>query len=562
MHCRILVGFVLCLGILFNGSEAVWGQPLTPKSGLRSLAVEMEELYSERFGLSAQGVPTVTIGIMDGQRQVSFVPLKTMYAIYYQADGSPRTVLLRRGRRYRIQQVRGKEADVRYAIVAFSQRRAYWSQWASLVKQWKQRGYKVKTVTTGSIFAVKGQLFDNRRRLAIIGYEDRAFRARLKAARIASKYKRPVFVRTVLDTKPEGLFRLRGTGRQIFSKQLIEIRSTGGLVKVDRVEFGRGYSWHRFRRRTFRGSLLVSVDSDGRLVLMNRISLPDYLAGLLAAEMPLRAPLEALRAQSVTARNEILAKIGTRHQADPYLFCAHTHCQVYTGLHKDDVKIRRVLQSTRGEVMVTPKGYLADTPYSAMCGGHTEHNENVWADQPRATLRGRPDTKSVPASFQRGINDQNILSWLSNPPDSFCSASSRYARNKFRWSKYLRAGQANALVNRKFPVGAIRGIRVLKRGVSGRAYRVQIIGTQQTITVRGELKIRRLLGNLNSSMFVVEPVTDAQRNILGWRFTGGGWGHGVGMCQYGAMGRAKTGFTYRQILAHYYKGNRIVKLYP
>lgn len=522
----------------------------------------MEELYSERFGLNAQGVPTVTIGIMDGQRRVSFVPRQTMTAVFYRADGSPRTVQLRRGRRYRITLVRGTQADVRYAIVAFSLRRAHWNQWPTLVKQWQGRGYKVKRVTTGSIFAVRGRLFDNRRRLAVIGYEDRAYRARLKAGRIARKYKKPVFVRTVLDTKPDGLLRIRGTGRRLFSKKLVEIRSSGGLVKVDRVEFGRGYSWHRFRRRTFRGSLVVTVDSNGRLALINRIPLPDYLAGLLASEMPLSAPLEALRAQSVTARNEILAKIGTRHQADPYLFCAHTHCQVYTGVHRYNTKIRRVLQSTRGEVMVTPKGHLADTPYSAMCGGHTEHNEHVWADQPRATLRGRLDTTSTPASFQKGITDKNMRNWLNNPPDSFCRASSRYARGKFRWSTYLRAGQANALVNRKYPVGAIRGIYVLKRGVSGRAYLLQIIGTQQTVTVRGELRIRRLFGNLNSSMFLVEHVTDQQNNILGWRFTGGGWGHGVGMCQYGAMGRAKAGFNYKQILQHYYKGTSIVKLYP
>lgn len=534
----------------------------TKDLALRSLSSEMEELYSTRFGLNTQGIPTVTIGLMDGQRRISFTPQHKMEGIVYH-QGHPKRVALQPGRRYTITLQEGQSADIRYALVAFSLRSKQWAHWPTQARLWQQRGFKIKSLETGSIFAVRGKLFDNRRRIGIIAYEDRAFRARLRASQISERYQTSVHIHTELLTRPSGKLSLSGAGSRWLSQDLIEIRAnTGDGVQVERVEFGRGYSWHRWINRTYRGSLLFTVDQNGQLALINRVLLPDYLAGLLAAEMPLSAPAEALKAQSVCARNEILAKIGTRHLADPYLFCAHTHCQVYTGIHPAHQQISGILSATRGEVMLNAEGHLADASYSAVCGGHSEHNEHVWGDHPRSALRGKLDTSSTNASYPQGITEQNIRQWLQFPPEAYCRASTHMSAKKFRWSTYLRASQVRGQIQRLYPIGDIQDIIVRKRGVSGRVYLLQIVGTTANTMVRGELRIRRLFGNLNSSMFVVEPVRDSSQRILGWRFTGGGWGHGVGMCQHGAIGRAQAGWTYQQILRHYFSQISLVKLYP
>ena len=558
----VVASFVLCTDLLAwgGGAEAAPAY-YTPRQKLRSLQVEVEELYSARFALNAKGVPSVTIGVMEGQRSVSFVPLHRVTAIIYQADGSPRAISLSRGRRYTISLVRGRPAYVRYALVAFELRRSRWGRWATLVKQWKKLGYAIQSSYTGSVFAVRGKLFDNRRRLGILSYASRAFRARLQASRIAARVGRPVQVHTFVQQRPEAMMRLSGAGRSLFSKDLIQIRSNYGVIRVDRVEFGRGYSWHKFKRRSFLGSLLVAVDQSGRLALVNRIDMPAYLAGLLAAEMPLRAPVEALKAQSVCARNEILAKIGTRHHADPFLFCAHTHCQVYTGVHRAHRRIQKILLSTRGEVMVDRDGQLADASYSSVCGGHTENNENVWRNSPRPALRGKLDGGTVAATFRHGINEQNIQQWLHSPPHSYCRSASPFARRKFRWTKTVRARYLNSRINQRYPLGHVTAIRVLRRGVSGRAYVIELVGQKRSLKIRGELRIRRLFANLNSSMFVVREVKNSEGRIVAWQLTGGGWGHGVGMCQYGAIGRAKEGSKYRAILNHYFSNISIVKLY-
>jgi SpoIID/LytB domain protein len=97
--------------------------------------------------------------------------------------------------------------------------------------------------------------------------------------------------------------------------------------------------------------------------------------------------------------------------------------------------------------------------------------------------------------------------------------------------------------------------------VSGRARLLQISGEEGATTIRGELNIRRTFGMLNSAMFELKAEKDAKGRPTAWVFTGGGWGHGVGMCQTGAIGRAEAGQTYRQILDHYFNGAQVARIY-
>jgi stage II sporulation protein D len=128
------------------------------------------------------------------------------------------------------------------------------------------------------------------------------------------------------------------------------------------------------------------------------------------------------------------------------------------------------------------------------------------------------------------------------------------------WSKEMSLGQVQARLSRAASgIGSIKDLRVLSRGVSRRATDLEIIGANGTAHVRGG-RIRSALG-LREQLFVIDRLTDDNGRVTGFTFTGRGWGHGVGMCQVGAYGLAKQGFSFEQILKTYYSGIEITRLY-
>jgi SpoIID/LytB domain protein len=137
---------------------------------------------------------------------------------------------------------------------------------------------------------------------------------------------------------------------------------------------------------------------------------------------------------------------------------------------------------------------------------------------------------------------------------SYCALSGLAKPDKLRWRRSFTHGEVDALCA-PLGVGSVRAMAVEGRGVSGRARALRIEGSKGTARIYGELPIRRLFKNLNSGMFVLDRAGDE------WTFTGGGWGHGSGMCQTGAIGRAERGAGYREILGWYYSGAAPVRIY-
>jgi len=143
---------------------------------------------------------------------------------------------------------------------------------------------------------------------------------------------------------------------------------------------------------------------------------------------------------------------------------------------------------------------------------------------------------------------------IADPPPAYCGQSKLGAGDRFRWTVTRTKDELNKLLS-KYRLGAIKTIEVLERGVSGRARSVRVIGAARSEVIHGELRIRQTFGNLRSSLFVVEMQAGSAI------FHGAGFGHGVGMCQTGAIGMAETGKSYREILRHYYPGTVLRKLW-
>ena len=301
----------------------------------------------------------------------------------------------------------------------------------------------------------------------------------------------------------------------------VSIESTKKFIRID--------------ENVYPGSIVISEFGD--ILVVNHVKIEDYLKGVIPFEMG-NLPedqIEALKAQAVAARSFVMAHIKP---GEPFDISTTIWDQVYGGASRIDKTINKAVESTRGVVGVYD-GKIIDAKYSSTCGGITEHNENIWVGE------------RVP--YLRSVRDSG---W--NRED-FCRFSPHY-----RWERVYDKKEFFEVVKKQIndffgkPPDRIEWIRITKRT---RTNRVRIIEINTNI---GKFylekdQIRRLFsddrGSLKSLMFQIKVKSN---QII---VSGKGYGHGVGMCQYGAMEMAKERYSYRTILTHYYKGIRLKKLW-
>ncbi|MBV9080343.1 MAG: SpoIID/LytB domain-containing protein [Elusimicrobia bacterium] len=305
--------------------------------------------------------------------------------------------------------------------------------------------------------------------------------------------------------------------------------------------------------REVRGDVEIAADHKGKtLVIVNVLSVEEYLYGVLAAEMPVQWPLEALKAQAVMARDVGLYRSREMkiHKRWGYDVCDEQHCQVYNGVGVESEKVRTAVDATRGRVLLY-NGNLCHTVFSSNCGGMTQSGpEAGWTDVPYwksvSDARTEVKTPKSPWEWKR---------WVQQAPDVYCKGSQYVWRPEYRWMRVVPAETIAAKLARKKKLGRVKQIYVVKRARSGSVQRVRVVGTKGEIILSKEEQIRHYLGlgSLRSNLFFVQTVVrdnKAERFI----FWGGGWGHGVGFCQSGAAGRAEDGASYQEILQAYFPG--------
>lgn len=316
------------------------------------------------------------------------------------------------------------------------------------------------------------------------------------------------------------------------------------------------------RVQAFRGSIEL-LPREGRMAAVNILSAEEYVAGVVPNETPAIYPQEALKAMSVVARTFGLSRRGY-HSREGYDVCNTVDCQVYGGYLTEWDNVNNAVNDTRREV-IRYGDRLADATFHAVCGGIGEDVEKVWPQSPTPYLVGQPDG---PAPIGDLSSDEAFGSFLEHPPDSYCKTSPR-----FRWRETYTLQQLQSLLAKSLPVtlgsryhglGTLRTVRVSSRSPHGRVMEIQIEGTLGTYSVEKD-RIRWLWsaglvgqGGLQSTLFriVANPGTAGPDGTV--EFQGGGWGHGVGMCQDGAAGLATRGRDYRAIILHYYPNTDIV----
>lgn len=315
--------------------------------------------------------------------------------------------------------------------------------------------------------------------------------------------------------------------------------------------------------KTYRGMGEVGFNSKGTLAGINELLLEEYLYGVVPHELPPvpYGELEAQKAQAVAARTYAISNLGKR-SADGYDLLPTTSDQVYGGYESEHPISTQAIQETNG-LVATYDGKLITAVYSSTTGGYTANNEDVWDSEPVAYLRGVPDA-------ERGKALQHVpdLSVFKNSSHATSLRAAKEGDFEADWSKYHRwtfewtPEEISDVLSSYFStdVGEVYEINVTKRSNSGRVLEIEYVTENGTFyeekdRVRWSLKYINSRGGqsvLLSTLFYIEPTKGD--NEGGFVVYGGGWGHGVGLSQTGAVGMATKGYTVDQILKHYYQG--------
>lgn len=319
------------------------------------------------------------------------------------------------------------------------------------------------------------------------------------------------------------------------------------------------------RWSAYRGSLTLKVTETG-ISAINQLPSDSYLAGVIPSEVPFTFPAEALKAMAVVARTYALSHLG-RHANEGFDVCSEVHCQVYRGLAAEHPYTSAAVLSTRGE-LVHFHDKPADCSFSACCGGHGVDAKDTWPGMTdKVYLAGTFD--QLPASPQADLTQETAFrSWLDGRYPAYCSAAGR-----FRWEESMPWSQFEARLKESVPVlipnstlTTLKNVEVTRRDRSGRVAELKLSADPVDLTLGGD-SVRWLTsagkigaGGLQSSLFYLDVSGVGEARTL--KIRGGGWGHGVGMCQEGAAGRAKAGQNYRQLIKHYYPGTVLLSPEP
>ena len=305
--------------------------------------------------------------------------------------------------------------------------------------------------------------------------------------------------------------------------------------------------------RRYRGQALISARGDTRLTAVNVVDLELYLRGVVPREMGRRpaSEIEALKAQAVAARTYAIGNLGGRER-EGFDYYATVMDQVYGGTADEDSIVDRAIRETTGEI-VTHAGRPILAYYSSTCGGHTAAIEESWPWR-------------SPLPYLRGVSDQ-----VPGSREFYCSSSNRFNwRVEWTRAQLLEVLGTTLAAHTRGAVSRVRDVERIElrdRGDSQRAT-VRVVADGRSHTLRAD-SVRWVLrpppggaALLNSSRLYQLGARREDGSVRSLTIEGGGWGHGVGMCQVGAMGRARAGQSYRQILQAYYTDTQIERLYP
>jgi stage II sporulation protein D len=372
------------------------------------------------------------------------------------------------------------------------------------------------------------------------------------------------------------------------------------IFELKDVVIGIDFHWEQKENQRFQGELKLMVENN-KVIAVNILDVETYLTSVISSEMRADSSTELLKAHAVISRSWLFAQKEKQHQLaqkvyqtaqiddmecirwydreDHLLFdvCADDHCQRYQGITRaHNPNVVKAIQATSGQVLIS-NGMVCDTRYSKCCGGASESFEKVWEPIVHPYLQKIDDNKNSNKPSPDLTLEQNATQWIKNRPAAFCNTNNKEVLSQvlndydqssehfYRWKISYQQDELAGLIKKKSGIdfGQIIDLIPVERGHSARLAKLKIIGTKKTLIVGKELEIRRWLSpsHLYSSAFIVDKENIQNGIPQTFILSGAGWGHGVGLCQIGAAVMGHMGYSYRQILEHYFIGTSLQNKY-
>jgi SpoIID/LytB domain protein len=342
----------------------------------------------------------------------------------------------------------------------------------------------------------------------------------------------------------------RSQRQQLRQRLVPELRTASGWRRLEgpvRIQATGGLRWGG---GVFRGPFRLQADAYGTWSLVEQVPLERYLEGVVPHEIGAGAPPAALAAQAVLARTWALRN-QHRFLVDGYHLCADTQCQVYSDPRQAGPSVLAAIAVSRGRVLSFGQQPI-HAVYHASNGGVAAGYPEAWAGPALPYLRTAVDgPPALVAAHPLPLMGPGPLRHLLERGGSAYGAG----HPLFRWTRLLDRGQIErALGPAAAGLGPLRELTVLERGPSGRVLRLALRGSRAERVLERDA-IRRTLRSLPSTLFSLSSPGPGL-----WRFQGGGFGHGAGLSQAGALDLAARGWTLERILSHYYPGTTLAPL--
>lgn len=347
---------------------------------------------------------------------------------------------------------------------------------------------------------------------------------------------------------------------------------------INSVPTGRRFHWQNEIQAQLPGKIIIQ-NYNGYLFVINELPVEQYLPYVATSEMNADCPPALLEAQTIAARSWLLANLQVNHSELDIDVCNDDCCQRYQGVTEVPKESLQAIHNTYGQVLLY-RDVICDARYSKCCGGITESYENVWGGEPIPYLSSISDN---PQPNDNLMTTNDYESFINSFPPAFCSE--KYVKpadiqkylgkvdksgSYYRWNISYSQKELTSIINQKLDLNAHETVNILplKRGYSGRIIKLQIdyfdtSGKEKLIILNSEYDIRNALHKqfLYSSAIVIEQEIKHNSFPEKFKFIGAGWGHGVGLCQIGALGMALNGYSSEDILQHYFKNTKIEKIY-
>ncbi|MCC0175761.1 SpoIID/LytB domain-containing protein [Waterburya agarophytonicola K14] len=529
-----MIKTTICLSVLWFGS--LWGIPLTAAAEATTKEMELQIGIIQRLGAKPiqdedAKIERVTISSVSGDSlKVSFLDPSQAFSPI-----ETKEVVLK------VDSTKLTQAKLQEKLILSD--RSTFETAEDSANSWKKLGLEVEVAQPG-----RWQVWAKRD-----VYGTPLVRRWLLHSLEANGYDAPYLDTEILDQEPNIILEING---QEYNQDEVKITSSKNLVKVNTSNTPQA-------ARIYGGSLKLQPNSYGEFSLVNHVPLETYLRGVVPYEIGANAPPQAVAAQTIIARTYALRNLR-RFAVDDYQLCATVHCQVYKGLNDANATSDRAIAQTAGLVL-TYENELIDALYSSTTGGITAGFEDTWNGAERPYLQPVID---APKPFwdlvKYPLNNEKTFRHFISLERGFNETG---RLGVFRWRKTrsikaLSQDLQKYLKKTRHPLAdfkTIKSMEVHKRSRSGRILTLAIETDLGKLQLHKN-EIRSALEPPRSTFFYLQPLYDESKQLNGYAFVGGGFGHGVGLSQYGSYNLAKLGWSAERILAFYYPQTTIKPL--